>query len=81
MSHILAKSLIVIVAITYSALAIPLIVWAFNPQLGVALVGGMMSALGRVPKRVLSLISCVKGATPLEGRKHGSKISEERAHR
>jgi hypothetical protein len=38
MSHILAETLIVIVAITYSALAVPLIVWALKPQLGAAMI-------------------------------------------
>lgn len=81
MYHILAKALIVFVVISYSVLAIPLIVWALNPQLGVAMMGGMMSAFRRLHQQVHSIISCVRDATPPERRNHGSQLSETRAHR
>jgi hypothetical protein len=56
----------VFVVLAYSVLAIPLIVWALNPQLGAAMIRGMMSALRRVPLRVHSFLSCVRDATALK---------------
>jgi hypothetical protein len=81
MFHIFAKAFIVFVVMTYSVLAIPLIVWALNPQLGLAMMRGMMSAFRRLRRQVHSIISCVRYAAPLEGRNHGSQLSETRAHR
>jgi hypothetical protein len=80
MYDILARAFIVFILVLYSALLIPLVVWALKDRLGGTIITRLGSGLVRVSRRARFVICQVRDVIALRGWGHGCNPSETGAH-